>query len=346
MSNLVSVAAVPGENNFTFPQILEAAQVWLKESPTDFEVFKRFHQASRTTSRAYTLSLEEILGLQGQDERASLFAKHGIGLGCRAVEACLEKANMTPQDISSVIFTSCTSPLIPSIDAEILQRMGFSPNVKRVPIYQQGCAGGVIGFGLADRLSLSTQSVLLLSVELCSLLFRLKESSVVHILGSALFADGAAASIFSNETGRLRIIDTHSHLIPETSYLMGYDIRQDGAHLKLDRALPTILQNELKGITSNFLNKLQLQVADFPWWIIHPGGVKILDGIANILNLSLSQYEWAYDILSSEGNMSSATVQFVMSKFLAAGVVQPRDKIMMIGIGPGLTVELVAFEYE
>jgi alkylresorcinol/alkylpyrone synthase len=344
MSFLSSVSAIPAKNNYSLDSVCEAAKLWLHDKPSEYELFQRFHRASGTKNRSYVLSLQEILSLESQAERAMMFVKHGLPLACQAIELSLDKAQLTPKDISSVVFTSCTCPLIPSLDTEILQRMGFAPTVNRIPMYQQGCAGGVVGLSLADRLSKQEGNVLLISVELCSLLFRLKESSTVHLLGSALFADGAAASVVSQRDSGLKFLGAQSYLLPETGHLMGYDIRADGAHLKLDRDLPAMLQDSLKKVVDQFLSSLGLKQSDFPWWVIHPGGVKILDGVANLLELKEEQYKWSYDVLSKVGNMSSATVQFVLSDCIASGVVEQKDRVMMIGIGPGLTVELIAFE--
>ena len=344
MSNLVSIATSAADKSFSSKEVLSAAELWLSKKPSELELFKRFHHSSKAESRSYVVSPKDILDLGGQSSRAILFSKYGMPLGCKAVEAALLSAKMRPADIHTVIFTSCTSPLIPALDSEILQRMDFSPSTKRIPIYQQGCAGGVVGFSLANRLSREGENVLLISVEICSLLFHFEDSNNVDLLGAALFADGAAASVFSSDSGKLKIIDSYSHLIPESGHLMGYNIRDNGAHLRLDRDLPAVLEETLPKVTEKFLNKLNLNQSDFPWWVIHPGGIKILDGIGRLLSLDRSQFGWSYDILSKTGNMSSATVQFVLSDCLASGVVQPMDKIMMVGIGPGLTIELVAFE--
>jgi len=345
VSNLISISTVKADESFSLNEVIEAAGTWLADKPTGLELFERFHNSSRTERRSYVVPPKEILSLGGQSERAKLFVKYGLPMGCSAVEQAIAEANLRPTDIQTVVFTSCTSPLIPALDTEILQRMGFNLSVKRIPIYQQGCAGGVVGFSLADRLSQSGENVLLISVELCSLLFHLEDSDTVDLLGAALFADGAAASVFSPRAGKLKIIDSQSHLIPETGHLMGYNIRDNGAHLRLDRDLPAVLQESLPKVVENFLRKLKLEQSDFPWWVIHPGGVKILDGIGSLLKLDRNQFHWAYDILSKTGNMSSATVQFVLSDCLSSGVVKTNDKIMMVGIGPGLTIELVAFKY-
>ncbi|MCC6955112.1 MAG: type III polyketide synthase [Deltaproteobacteria bacterium] len=325
--------------------MLGAASIWLESHPAQFQLFERFHRASRTKQRSYVIPLTEILKLDGQADRAQKFAEHGLPLACRAVEAALEQAECKPYDIGTVIFTSCTAPLIPSLDVTVLQHMGFSPGVRRIPMYQQGCAGGVVGLGLANRLSASGEKVLLLSVELCSLLFRLRESDGVHLLGSALFADGAAASVVAPQGGVLKFIASQSHLIPESTHLMGYQIRDDGAHLLLDRELPSALQGVFGEVVTRFLSENSVGAADIPWWVIHPGGVRILEGIASLLELRPEQYSWSYDILSSLGNVSSATVQFVLSESLQSKSLRPGDKLVMVGIGPGLTVELILFEY-
>ena len=345
MSYLNTVASVSANDRFPIQDILGAAKIWLANHPAQYQLFERFHRASRTEARSYVIPLPEILKLDDQAERAVKFAQYGLPMACRAVEQALDTAGVKASEVGTMIFTSCTAPLIPTLDVQISQRMGFSPAMKRIPMYQQGCAGGVVGLGLANRLSSAGEHVLLVSVELCSLLFRLKESDAVHLLGSALFADGAAASVVSPGTGRLKFLGAQSHLIPESTHLMGYEIRQDGAHLVLDRELPSALQGVFREVTDRFLAAHSVKKEEIPWWIVHPGGVRILEGIGALLELRPDQYHWSYDILSTLGNVSSATVQFVLADCLKSGVVSSGDKLIMVGIGPGLTIELLLFEY-
>lgn len=344
MPFLSAVSVAPASTSYTLPEILVAAGSWLSGHPTQLELFERFHRASRTASRSYVISLDKILELESQADRAAKFVEYGLPLACKAVTGALEKAKLTPDQIGTVIFTSCTAPLIPTIDVLFMQHLGFSPSTRRIPMYQQGCAGGVVGMGLASRLSASGENVLLVSVELCSLLFRLKESDAVHLLGSALFADGAAASVISPTEGSLRLVDSQSHLIPETVHLMGYELRDDGAHLRLDRELPSVLHGTFLSVLNDFLAKHSLRPDEVKRWIIHPGGVRILEGLSQLLELKPEQYSWSYDILSEVGNVSSATVQFVLEKCLAKESLETGEKVMMVGIGPGLTVELILFE--
>lgn len=343
MPYLSSIAALTADRIYPLDEIFEAARVWLKDKQHELELFQRFHTASRTKGRSYVLPLSDILSLAGQTSRAEIFTKYGLPLACKTIKLALDRSQMKPSEIDSVVWTSCTCPLIPSLDAEVLQRMDFSPNVRRIPIYQQGCAGGVVGLSLANQLAKSDANTLLISVELCSLLFRFNESGPVDILGAALFADGAAASVISPSKSNLKVIAARSHLISETTHLMGYNIHDDGPHLNLDRELPSVLQEILPSVVRDFAAEIGLQIGDIPWWIIHPGGVKILDGIASLLSLKEDQYRWSYEILSDVGNISSATVQFVLSRFLDSNHLSSGDNLMMIGIGPGLTIELIAF---
>ncbi len=343
MAFIHSVSSIAAKHSFSLPEVLNAAGIWLADKPSEMELFKRFHNASHTERRHYVLPLEKVLTLGGQNERAKLFAEKGAPLVCEVIDQALKASNLRPDQIETVIFTSCTCPLIPSLDAAVLQNMGFSPLVRRIPIYQHGCAGGAVGLGIANKCCAIGENVLLVSLELCSLLFRMRESSAVHLLGAALFSDGAAATIVSAESGPMKILATQSYLIPESAGLMGYEIREDGAHLLLDRDLPSRLQSVLPEVVSAFLEKSGIPMVD--WWLIHPGGVKILDGICSLLDLDRRQCSWSYDILSELGNMSSATVQFVLQKCLGSGLVSKGDKLCMVGIGPGLTIELLAFEH-
>lgn len=347
MASLTSVTAVPAPNRFSAPAVVDAARVWLEGREEEHRLFERFLRSTGTRNRCYGLTLDEILNLGGQTARAELFAERARPIAERVITEALEGAGLKPAEVDSVIFTSCTAPLIPSLDASILPAMGFRTNVNRLPIYQYGCAGGVAGLSVAKRFADGGATVLLLSVELCSLLFRLKESTPVHLLGAALFADGAGAAVVRPEGGgssrSITIVGAQSALLPETTSLMGYNIREDGNHLRLEKELPAVLHNAIGGIIRSFLADQGLTERDVPWWLVHPGGMKILDGIQALFQLEERQIAWSADVLREVGNISSATVLFVLSDFLQRQVARPGEYALMVGIGPGLTVELVLF---
>lgn len=277
--------------------------------------------------------------------RAEIFCREGTKIAQQAVSKAMAARSLTPGAFENLIFSSCTAPIVPSIDCSIVNSLGFSPNITRVPTYQHGCAGGAFGLNLAGRIASSGGSSLVVAAELCSLGFQAKDLSPGSLVGAVLFADGAGCVVVEPEGPGLHYVDTLSILIPETQHLMGYDIHDDGAHLRLDRELPSALCRTTKEALPKFLAKNGLKVADVGCWLFHPGGAKILDFLESELELDRSRSRWAWDVLSSYGNMSSASVLFVLSEFLNSGSAKPGDYALMLGVGPGITVQLLLFQY-
>jgi alkylresorcinol/alkylpyrone synthase len=203
------------------------------------------------------------------------------------------------------------------------------------------CAGGVAGLALASKLSKSIGNVLLISAELCSLVFAYNETDNKDLVAAAIFGDGAAATIVTPQAGEIEIIDTQSLLIPKSQHLMGYNPSDRGAQLRLDRELPDYLEELASEQVSTFLKKHNLTSEDIKWWLFHPGGAKIITILRKQLNVSDESSWFADKVLENYGNMSSATVLFVMKELLDSKQAKADDKILMLGIGPGLTLELI-----
>jgi len=175
--------------------------------------------------------------------------------------------------------------------------------------------------------------------------FQKNNPTGAQLVGAAIFADGAASVILSPEDSGLVIRATQSFLLPNTRHLMGYDILDDGAHLRLDRNLPQALIDVAPGQIQSFLANNGLKIEEINHWLFHPGGSKILDFLESRLCNNPEQARWSREIFDSVGNLSSATVLFVLEHFLKSEVAQIGDKVVMVGIGPGLTLELILFEW-
>ncbi|HQH26189.1 MAG TPA: type III polyketide synthase [Oligoflexia bacterium] len=345
MTCIRSVGTARPEHCYSKEEVSAAAERWLEESEQAKALFGRFLRSSHAESRTYALTLAEILGLNGAQGRAELYAERATPLAEQALRNALAGAQVQPEKITNLVFTSCSVPLLPSIDALVVQRAGLSESVHRVPIYQQGCAGGVIGLNLAERLIRPGGAVALVCVELCSLVFHLSDASPAQLVGSAIFADGAAGAIIGPEDRGLVFAGTHSCLIPETRHLLGYDIYDDGTHLRLHHELPQAVAEHTPRVVETFLRGKGLSVRDIAWWLFHPGGVKICDMLEQSLKLRPEQAYWAREILYRNGNLSSATILFVLEEFEKSNVVCNGDYVIMAGIGPGLTIELILFQF-
>lgn len=322
--------------------ILSAAKIWLKDNPQEFALFERFLSSSRTEFRYFTMPPEEVVSMGSAALKAQVFEREAPYLTLDAVKKSLESSNLKAESIDAIISTSCSCPIIPALDTILFEELPFRRNILRIPAYQYGCAGGIIGLGLASTLSSSLKNILLVSTELCSLVFQPTNHSASHLVGAAIFGDGAACTIIQSEaTEGLEIIDHQSYLLPNSRHLMGYDIQDTGSHLRLDKELPSHLVKAVPELVDRLLKKHSLTRKDVPWWLFHPGGTKILNFLDEVLGLSPEQSHWAGDILHSVGNLSSATILFVINSFMESNVAKSGDNVLIVGVGPGLTIEIV-----
>lgn len=344
MSSIQTIATALPPHRYDTARLLQESQPWLADLPSEREKFERFMRSTRTDTRYFAFPVERILQFRGQRERAALFESNGTPLGERSLQAAIDGAGLTADQLGTLIFTSCSCPVIPSIDGLLIERLGLSPHIHRAPIYQYGCAGGVAGLGLASRMAESGHTVALTSVELCSLVFHENDHSTGHLVGSALFGDGSATAIVSPNNSGLTFKAAQSTLLPGTRYLMGYDIHDDGSHLRLAKELPDVLAEKVPQIVSRFLAEQSITSAAVDWWLFHPGGIKILDLLERTFCKDAGRSRWSREILRDVGNLSSATVLFVLKRFLDEGAYSKGDNVVLLGIGPGLTVELVLFQ--
>ncbi len=344
MSAIKSVGISLPQYGYSSGEIIEGAKSWLGSSTDQSELFERFVSSSQIRRRYFGIPLERILKGLPIDQKNEVFNQTGIELGVRAAIECLELAGVSPTEVDNLIFTSCSLPVIPSIDVNIIQQLGLPLSVRRIPIYQHGCAGGAAALGLASTLSESTGNTLVLSVELCSLVYQGADLSAGNLVGSALFGDGAAAVLVSPGRGKFQVIDSSSDLLPSSYDLMGYDLKEDGAHLRLKKELPGELARMAPKLVRDFLIRNNLASDQVAHWLIHPGGVKILKFLEEEFSLESSRSCYAWQVLEKYGNMSSASILFVLDEFLKSRRYKAGDKAIIIGIGPGLTLEQILIE--
>ncbi|MBN8548925.1 MAG: hypothetical protein J0M12_06395 [Deltaproteobacteria bacterium] len=346
MPSVVSIGTALPEHSYTLSDVLSVGSEWLEGQPRNLELFRKFVTSSKTENRNFILPADEILNIGGMEGRSKLFEAFAAPLGVKSLREALRHAGTIDNDaIKSLIFTSCSCPSIPSVDGLMIENLELPRTINRIPMYQHGCAGGVVGLRLAAELSKTQGIVALSSVELCSLVFQRQNPSGAQLVGAAIFADGAASALVSPEERGLVIRGSQSYLIPQSRHLMGYDILDDGFHLRLDRNLPQALVDIAPERIRTFLAAHQLTHDEISYWLFHPGGTKILDFLESNLALRPGQAPWARQVLTTIGNLSSATVLFVLKAFLDSKVYKRGDKIVMVGVGPGLTLELILFEW-
>ena len=344
MSFIHSVVTACPPYRYSTTDITEKAGAWLQDAPQERALFERLASATKIEHRNFALPIEDLLRLNGTAERAQIFGEVGSALLRQVITTGLEESGCSAEEVGVLLTTSCSVPAIPAIDAHLIHELGISETVLRLPVFQYGCAGGAIGISLARHLCATSGLTLLASVELCSLVYQGGDLRAGNIVGSTIFGDGAACVVISPERGPLRVLDSQSFLIPNTSTLMGYDIFDDGTHLRLDREIPQALLKAAPPAIEGFLKRSKLSTEDISWWLFHPGGAKILSSLEETLSVSRAQTRWAWESLREHGNMSSASILFALAGFLNDKEYKAGDKVIMLGVGPGLTLQINLFE--
>ena len=276
------------------------------------------------------------------------YREKSIELGSRAAAEALVRAELEPADVDMIITVSCTGVMIPSLDAYLADDMGFRPDVRRLPITELGCAAGAAGLGRAwEHLrAFPDHTALLVSVELPSLTFQRKDFSQANLISVILFGDGAAGVVV---TGRQapgpRILASECYLFPHSRDAMGFDLRDSGFHIVLSKDVPQLIRERIKELADGFLARQGLSRGDISAFILHPGGQKLLSFMEEELGLTRGDTEISWDVLRRFGNLSSASVLFILQEWLTKREMKPGSYGLLMAFGPGFTAEMLLLQW-
>jgi alkylresorcinol/alkylpyrone synthase len=273
----------------------------------------------------------------GWNDRNTVYLEAAERLFVDAATAAIEKAGLNPDEIDGIVSVSTTGIATPSLDARVAKRIGLRENVRRVPVFGLGCAGGVNGLSLAARLAAADPGTrwLFVTVETCSISIRLDSDDPAAVVATALFGDGAAAAVVTNGTSRLaQITGSAEKIWPDTLRIMGWDVEDSGLSVVFDRAIPPFIEAELAEAMAGICSELGVQRNEIGGFCCHPGGVKVIDAIESALVLNQGELNLEREVLRDYGNMSAPTVLFVLERLLERGL---PDKVMMTAFGPGFT---------
>jgi alkylresorcinol/alkylpyrone synthase len=276
------------------------------------------------------------------------YMEHAIKLGREAAEKCLERADIRADEVDLIITVSCTGFMIPSLDAHLINLMGFRADVRRMPFTELGCAAGAMALGrAADFLkAYPGGNVLIIAVELPSLTFQRKDISQANLISSILFGDGAAAVLVTGNGGHgPRILVSETYTFPDSLGAMGFDLRDSGFHILLDKGVPEMIGAKIQGLVHGFLQRHGLEQDDIKGWILHPGGARLLGNVEIALGLTKCQTQPSWDILGNVGNLSSATILFILQEWLEKRPLQPGDYALAAAFGPGFSAEFLLLQW-
>lgn len=285
-------------------------------------------------------------------KRMTFYREHAIAVAVQAAQNCLAAfdASFTGK-ISHLITVSCTGMYAPGIDIDLIDNLGLNRSTERTCINFMGCYGSINALKIADAICIANPEakVLLVSVELCTLHFQ-KENTIENWVANSLFSDGAAAAIIENTDKRsiaqpcLSLKSFHAEYIYEAKNEMNWQIGNLGFEMKLTSQVAKQIQKHIKALADQVLQKSDLNFKQIDFVAIHPGGKKILEAAEVGLNICKCKNSFAHEVLQDYGNMSSATILFVLQKILMEKSAQPEQNILGFAFGPGLTVESMVLQ--
>jgi alkylresorcinol/alkylpyrone synthase len=276
------------------------------------------------------------------------YIEHAVKLGREAAEKCLERAGLKPEDIDLIITVSCTGFMIPSLDAHLIQLMGFRSNVRRMPFTELGCAAGAMALGRAAEYlkAYPGGNVLIISVELPSLTFQRKDISQANLISSVLFGDGAAAlNVSGKEVRGPKILVSETYTFPDSLFAMGFDLRDSGFHILLAKDVPEMIGAKIGGLVQGFLERNGRKREDIKGWILHPGGARLLGNVETELGLCKCDTQPSWDVLGNVGNLSSATILFILQEWLEKRPLQTGEYALAAAFGPGFSAEFLLLQW-
>lgn len=343
MAFVISTAQTLAEHRYTQEESTPWLAEWLTQKGRSPEMAIKMCQNSEVAARSSVLPIEEIFRPKSLSESNGIYEKYVKLLGARVAKEAIESAGLTPQDIDLIISVSCTGFMIPSVDAYLINKLGMRGDTKRLPITEMGCAAGAVGLSRAREYlkGFPNENVLLLSVELATLTFQHDDLSMDNIVSSIIFGDGAAATVLSgrSENGAPELFDSRTTTLPNSTKLMGFDLRDTGFQIRLSKDIPEAVRMKVRPMLDEFLRQRGFTLEDITHLIFHPGGKRILEVYRDELGVSEDSLRFSRKVLRECGNLSSGTVLMVLDEIMRYGEVQKGDTGLILAMGPGFSIE-------
>jgi len=337
IANIVATATAVPRYRLSQHEVAEQAASLFGSS---FERLRPVFANSGIRSRYSPMPLGWFAEPHGWVERNRCYLAAAADLLERVASILLDRSETIPQEIGGIVVVSTTGIATPSLDAILLDRLSLPRTVQRLPIFGLGCAGGAIGLARAAALAatMPNKAVLFLVVELCTLSFRMEEAKS-NIVAAALFGDGAAGAVLRCGATGPAIAAAGEHTWSQSLDVMGWEVASDGLKAVFSRDIPRLVSCELRGVACDFLKSQGLSLADVDRFVCHPGGPKVVEACEHAFGVDPGTLVLERSVLRDFGNMSAATVLFVLDAFLAsAQATSDRwQRTLICALGPGFS---------
>lgn len=351
---IVSTATAVPAHSATQGEVKERLRAVLPLSPRRLDATMELFDHAAVERRFSVEPVERLGQPRGLGEVQERYRENAILLGRKVATDALARAGVEARQVDLLITVSCTGIMIPSLDAHLCNDLGFRSDVRRLPITALGCSGGAAALARAHDflIGFPEARVLVVAVELPSLSIQRADLSLANLVSTALFGDGAAAALIEGGGAPgpggvrgVRILETLCHLFPQTTYALGFDLKDDGFHSVLSKDVPGLIKSEIARLVRVLADRRALTREQLSCFVLHPGGRKILAFIEEELRLTRDDTQPSWDVLRDHGNQSSASVLFVLHEWLTRRHPPAGAHGILAAFGPGLSTELLLLQW-
>jgi alkylresorcinol/alkylpyrone synthase len=353
VATLVAIERFVPPYRYTQEEVSTYVEEWLADDAAARRLLS-VYAAAGVATRGSVVPIDEVFHPASFEEQNDRYREVQIQTGIRLARSVLTRAEISAADVGLIVSVSCTGFMIPAVEAYVADELGMGPRLVRIPITEAGCAGGVVALARArDYLVAHPSEVaLILGIELASLTFQRWDRSATNVVSTALFGDGGAALVLvghdhprSRARALARLTAAGSIFFPGTTHLMGFHLRNRGLQIVLDRALAPFVRREVAGAVGAFLEASAVSRQEVTRFVLHPGGRRVIEVMAERLCLSQDDLAATQRVLAQHGNMSSVTVLFVLDEILRSGGVRCGEKGLVAAFGPGFGAEFALLEF-
>ena len=361
MASLLSLERFLPPYRYPQREVTEWVRAWLVEPregelPGAREKGERLlavYESAGVETRASVVPIEEVFHPKDFETQNRRYREIACRAGADVARRALEASGLQASEIGLVVSVSCTGFMIPAVDAYVAEALGLGPRLVRLPITESGCAGGVVGLArAADYLAAHPDgAALVLALEFASLTFQRWDRSATNVVSTAIFGDGGAAAVLVGPRhprasgARAALRDAESVFFPGTSHLMGFELRNTGLQIVLDRGIAPFVRRTILPTVESFLAARGLARDRIAHFILHPGGRRVIEAMAERLGLGPGDLAATEEVLSRHGNMSSVTILFVLDEVLRCRNPAPGSLGLLGAFGPGFAAELALLEF-
>src|SRR5437899_422200 len=293
MATLLAIERFEPPYRYSQDEVTRWVSDWLGDHPTGRRLLSVYSSAG-VASRASVVPIEQVFHPGDFETQNDVYRDVASREGAALVRRALATAEIAPAEVGLIVSVSCTGFQIPAVDACVADALGMGPRLARLPITESGCAGGVVGLARARDYLVAhpDQVAVVLALEFASLTFQRWDLSATNVVSTAIFGDGGAAAVLagpshprgaSRRSGQVRILDAESIFFPGTRHLMGFHLRNRGLQIVLDRELAPFVRKHVAEVVEGFLGARQLTREDITRWILHPGGRRVIEVMAERL---------------------------------------------------------------